>query len=57
MDSSGVSYFCFVVAGSFPYGDFATELTGFVGLTEIPDPHVPHAMLGSQNFQKKVLTP
>lgn len=52
---SGISYFCFVVPSSFPNGDLTSELTGFLGFPEVPDPHVPDAVLGSQNFQKKVL--
>lgn len=57
MDSSGVADFGLVVSCTFPDRDFATELSGLFWFAEIPDPHVPHAVFGSQNFEEEVLFP
>ncbi len=53
--SSGISYFCFVFSGPFPDGNLAPELSGLLRLSEVPDPHVPHAVFGAQDFQEEVL--
>jgi hypothetical protein len=55
VNSSRVPDFRLVVPGSFPDRDFTPELSGLFWFTQVPDPHVPHAVFGPQDLQEEVL--